>query len=380
MTWLPISGDLPQYTVSGEQANGYVLKFYEVGTTTPLTVSSSSTGSPTTTDFLLDTQGYLTLSSVKVIPHVQTAYKLIMYLNQTDADADDTGSAVWTIDNISLASVGSLIAVDNVTALAAISTSFFQTAYVKGTTTLADGGQGTFYYDSTSVLADNGTTIIAPDVGTGRWLKLAVNSVTRRVVTASETYTPAINLSLVEFELVGGGGGSGGAAATGGAQTAVAGGGGGGGYVKHTTSTIAASYTITIGAAGTAGAAGDNDGGAGGDTIVTDGASFTLTASGGGLGEGAAAAGSGAAGSGGAATGGTMNVRGDAGDNSATGDFNFGGASFPQKRTLAGGANADGIAGADYGAGAAGAYNSISQSARAGAAGGAGVLIITEYL
>jgi hypothetical protein len=57
MAWRPITGDLPQYTVAGEQAAAYVLKFYEVGTTTPLTVSSTSSGTPTTTDFLLDSEG-----------------------------------------------------------------------------------------------------------------------------------------------------------------------------------------------------------------------------------------------------------------------------------------------------------------------------------
>ena len=103
MTWSPISGANVPYTEAGNQAAGYVLKFYAVGTTTPLTVASTSAGTPTTTDFLLDSEGYLTLSSARVIPHVETAYKLIMYLNQTDADADDTGSAVWTIDNITLA-------------------------------------------------------------------------------------------------------------------------------------------------------------------------------------------------------------------------------------------------------------------------------------
>jgi len=102
MAWEPIAGTLPQFTESGNQAAAYVLKFYEVGTTTPLTVSSTSSGTPTTTDFLLDSEGYLTLSSTRVIPHVQTPYKLIMYLNQTDADANNTGSAVWTIDNITL--------------------------------------------------------------------------------------------------------------------------------------------------------------------------------------------------------------------------------------------------------------------------------------
>jgi len=38
MAWRPITGDLPQYTVGGAQAAAYVLKFYAVGTTTPLTV------------------------------------------------------------------------------------------------------------------------------------------------------------------------------------------------------------------------------------------------------------------------------------------------------------------------------------------------------
>ena len=177
MTWLPISGTLPQFTTDGEQANGYVLKFYEIGTTTPLTVSSSNTGTPTTTDFLLDTEGYTTLSAVRVIPHVQTGYKLICYLNQTDADANDTGSAVWSIDSITLASTGgSVTGADNVAQLATVNTTFFQTAIVKGTTNIDDGGQATFYFDSSSTDTPNGSTIIAPNTGTGRWLILNVET------------------------------------------------------------------------------------------------------------------------------------------------------------------------------------------------------------
>lgn len=380
MTWLPISGDLPQYTVSGEQANGYVLKFYEVGTTTPLTVSSSNTGTPTTTDFLLDTEGYTTLSAVKVIPHVQTAYKLIMYLNQTDADADDTGSAVWTVDNITVASTGSVTSAENVTDLAALSTSFFQSAYVEGTSTIGDGGQGHFYFDSSSVLADNGTTIIAPDVGTGRWLKLANVPINRRTVTANETYTPPINVSTLEFELIGAGGGSGGTETTAGGQYSTAGSGGGGGYVKSTTSTIAASYTVVIGAGGTGGAAGNNDGTAGGDTSITDGASFTLTASGGALGVGGAASGikTYPTSAGGTATGGTFNVAGY--ESTGGSEVTSGGGSFLQTVVASTTRPSAGVAGVDYGTGAAGAQNDVSETQRAGAAGGAGVLILTEYL
>lgn len=176
MTWIPISGTPPQFTTSGEQAQGYVLKFYEIGTTTPLTVSSSPTGTPTTTDFLLDAQGYTTLSSTRVIPHVQTGYKIILYLNQTDADANDTGSAVWTIDNVTVGGLAdNVAAVSNVTELAAVDVTVYTTAILKGTSSVDDGGQAVFYYDSTSTATENGTTVITPDSvggGAGRWLIL----------------------------------------------------------------------------------------------------------------------------------------------------------------------------------------------------------------
>jgi len=100
--YIPISGVVPQSTENGNQANGMVLKFYEPGTTTPLALATSSTGATTTTEFVLDTQGYTTLSSVIVIPHANQVYKEVLYLNQVDADANDTGSAVYVIDNVSL--------------------------------------------------------------------------------------------------------------------------------------------------------------------------------------------------------------------------------------------------------------------------------------
>lgn len=45
------------------------------------------------------------------------------------------------------------------------------TVYVAGYSTLGDGGQGIFEYNSTSSAADNGGTIIAPTVGSGRWIR-----------------------------------------------------------------------------------------------------------------------------------------------------------------------------------------------------------------
>lgn len=116
MAWLPIQGIVPQVTESGNQANGYVLKFYEAGTTTPLAVATDNTGATTATNFPLDSEGYTTLSTVRVIPHVDQSYKEVLYLNQADADADATGSAVYVVDNVGVAgSLASQISYDNTT-------------------------------------------------------------------------------------------------------------------------------------------------------------------------------------------------------------------------------------------------------------------------
>lgn len=110
MAWNAISGIVPQFTASGEQANGYVIKFYAAGTTTPLAVATDDTGGTTATNFPLNTQGYATHSGSPIVPHVNADYKLVLYLNQTDADANDTGSAVYVVDNIqgASASAGSI--------------------------------------------------------------------------------------------------------------------------------------------------------------------------------------------------------------------------------------------------------------------------------
>lgn len=102
MAFVPISGIVPQVTENGNQANGMVLKFYEPGTLTPLAVGIDSTGATQTTEFLLSTEGYTTLSGNEEIPHVDQIYKIVLYLNQSDANANDTGSAVYVIDDIDM--------------------------------------------------------------------------------------------------------------------------------------------------------------------------------------------------------------------------------------------------------------------------------------
>lgn len=173
-TWIPISGIVPQATKDGNQANGMVWKFYEVGTVTPLAVATDSTGGTLTTEFLLNTQGLATLSTVVVEPHVNSAYKIVLYLNQVDADADDTGSAFYILDNISLGNAFKNIhaSYDNLAdALAGpdLAGSFVEWAeYTSGKG--VGGGRGQV------VVANPGFNLINPLKSDGNYIELILDS------------------------------------------------------------------------------------------------------------------------------------------------------------------------------------------------------------
>ena len=86
---------------------------------------------------------------------------------------DSAGNQLDTVDDV----VGygdegtATITVDNVTDLAALDTTLYQAAYALGKTTVGDGGQGWWYYSAGSAVSDNGSSVIEPDIGNGRWLK-----------------------------------------------------------------------------------------------------------------------------------------------------------------------------------------------------------------
>jgi hypothetical protein len=86
---------------------------------------------------------------------------------------DSEGNQLDEVDNVSgptdAEGVPSQV-VDLAADLKPIDTTDFQSVYVLGTTVIGDGGQGHFYFSSTSTESDNGVDIIEPDVGGGRWL------------------------------------------------------------------------------------------------------------------------------------------------------------------------------------------------------------------
>lgn len=70
---------------------------------------------------------------------------------------------------------GSALSLSNIASLKALTVGGYvtgQQASVSGYYTSGDGGGGLFYYNSGSATADNGGTVIAPNAGSGRWLRV----------------------------------------------------------------------------------------------------------------------------------------------------------------------------------------------------------------
>src|SRR5574343_411695 len=99
----------------------------------------------------------------------------------TVSPAQDDVVLLWqrSTNSVKSATVASLSSelqlAETIDALKAIATADLadgSTALVNGYYAAGDGGGGSFYYDQTSGATDNGGTVIAPDSGTGRWLRV----------------------------------------------------------------------------------------------------------------------------------------------------------------------------------------------------------------
>lgn len=207
--------------------------------------------------------------------------------------------------------------------------------------------------------------------------------------TSNGTYTPTAGMKYCKIEMVGGGGAGGGTSTAAAGTGAGAGGGGSGAYNFNffTAATIGASQTVTIGAGGVGatGAVGGN----GGATSVGS----LLTAPGGAGGSARAAQASvviAIGGNGGVAgIGGINNFIGQTGGLGINSAINagsgFGGSSFfaggGAPIGVAAGFSAGNFAQANSGAGGSGsAIYGVTGSNVAGGNGGAGIVIITEYI
>ena len=125
MAYNPISGfTLQVITQTGQVASDYYLKFYEANTTTPLSMATDSTGGTLLVKAKINDSGFPISNpldnSTVFIPHMNADYRLVVYLNEADADADATGSAYVNIPVVS--TFGTVAALDTGTADAEVPT------------------------------------------------------------------------------------------------------------------------------------------------------------------------------------------------------------------------------------------------------------------
>mgnify|MGYP002700416460 CR=1 FL=1 len=101
MAFTPISNTVPQYEENGVAASGYFIKFYESGTTTPTAMATDSTGTTLLDKCELNTEGYpINGSGAVFIPHINVEYKIALFRNAADTDANDLNNAAWDVDGL----------------------------------------------------------------------------------------------------------------------------------------------------------------------------------------------------------------------------------------------------------------------------------------
>jgi hypothetical protein len=208
--------------------------------------------------------------------------------------------------------------------------------------------------------------------------------------TGTHIATPGIR--SIRVTAVGGGGG-GGSARGGGSGTAGAGGGGGaGGSAQVFTTSVATSYTYTVGGPGAGGLSGNPTGGTGGTTTFS-GTGISLSVSGGAGGsrrDASAAAVVGSGGQGGLGSGGNINIRGQSGfsgqvvsgltASQGTGGasgYGFGGVGEAVSGSTGGGNGSSASSG--FGGGGGGAAVAAVTTSFSGGDGSGGLIIVEEF-
>lgn len=165
---LPFSGEQYWNAISRNAFPGARLYTYTSlsRTTLKATFTDAGAGTPHSNPVIADANGLFDAI------YGTGAYFIDIY------NTDDT-TLIYQEDEVfgsAPANVNQTVTVSLIADLRLVDTTAFQSAFVEGTTVIDDGGQARFFFDSLSSAIDNGTTIIAPTVGTGRWLILNIET------------------------------------------------------------------------------------------------------------------------------------------------------------------------------------------------------------
>lgn len=176
MAWLPIARTPIQYEkTDGNPANGYYLKFYLAGTTTPTAMATDTTGATQLAKCKLNERGFpISNASDETsifIPHVNSAFsafKYVIYQSASDADANNFANAI-----VNISSVGNVVDVSSYlsTYVATVDTyadissalnsmSIGQQFILSGHTVSGIGGGIFDVVSSSGLTGDSGTVVI----------------------------------------------------------------------------------------------------------------------------------------------------------------------------------------------------------------------------
>lgn len=174
MAWLPIARTPIQYEkTDGNPANGYYLKFYLAGTTTPTAMATDTTGATQLAKCKLNERGFpISNASDETsifIPHVNSAFsafKYVIYQNASDADANNFASAIVNLsavaqtEDVSSYLTGTVETVETYADFATDSTAIGRQVSLLGHTTQGIGGGIFDVINKGSLVANNGRIAI----------------------------------------------------------------------------------------------------------------------------------------------------------------------------------------------------------------------------
>lgn len=151
------------FDTNGDPFSGAVLKAYEPGTTTNISIFINDAGGSPQSTITLNAAGKYEVSGNEILPYIDRPHKWALFSNATDAAADSNPFAGF-YDNVPLTSAGSFLNLSTVAAMvASTSLSLGDTVVTQGYTTIGDGGDNTYTIVAAGTGTDDGGIFIDLD-------------------------------------------------------------------------------------------------------------------------------------------------------------------------------------------------------------------------
>jgi hypothetical protein len=182
MAWTVMYDVMQWVDANGDPASGYVIKAYEPGTTTPISIAIDKNGGSPQATITLNAEGKPEVSGNEVMLFIDRDYKWAVFRNASDAAANSNpyagfydsipqSNSASSVGYNSVSTVGQRL--DNLdvadyTALRAITSA----QLIDGDSiTVTDDGIGGIFIIKTGTVTDNGGTLIVPSDDSNRYFE-----------------------------------------------------------------------------------------------------------------------------------------------------------------------------------------------------------------